>query len=421
MAKLAIKGGKRLLHHGIRSRWPIVDKEEERAGARVAKSGGWWRYSGAETDKFEADYAKFHGAKYGLTVSNGTVAIETSLKAMGLEPGDEVIVPSVTFIATASGVNMARGVPIFADIVPDTYQIDPKSVEANITKRTRGIAVVHYGGYPANMDAIKRIARKHGLFVFEDCAHAQGSQWKGKGVGAVGDMGSFSFQQSKAVTCGEGGIVLTDNKKYWEYAYAYHTIGRTLGSAMYDHILVGPNYRLTEMQSAILNTQLKKYKKQIKLKMRNAAYLSRELRKIGLEPLKEDKRITRRGYYYYIFRYNKKLFKNVHRDVFRDACAAEGVMIGKGYGRPVYAYPVYQKNQFDIFGTPVKGKRNTKSRVVDYSKVKLPVAEYVSYEEHCCLGHTHLLYRDSLDKILAVIHKVVKNIDELKGLKPKKN
>jgi dTDP-4-amino-4,6-dideoxygalactose transaminase len=123
MAKLAIKGGSKLLKNGIQSPWPVVTKEDVDRVAKVAKSGGWWRYSGKETETFEKDFAKFHSAKYGLAVSNGTVSIETSLKAMGLEPGDEVIVPAVTFIASASGVLMARGVPIFADILPDTYQI----------------------------------------------------------------------------------------------------------------------------------------------------------------------------------------------------------------------------------------------------------------------------------------------------------
>jgi dTDP-4-amino-4,6-dideoxygalactose transaminase len=421
MGKLAIKGGKALLTGHSKAPWPIVDKKDVDRVAAVAKSGGWWRHSGHEVETFEKAYAKFHKAKYALAVNNGTVSIETSLKAMGLEPGDEVIVPAVTFIASASGVLMARGVPIFADINPDTYQIDPKSIEQQISPRTKGIVVVHYGGYPADMDAINKIARKHKLFVFEDCAHAQGSEWRGKGVGAVGDMGSFSFQQSKALTSGEGGIIITDNQKYWEVAYAYHTIGRTLGSKMYAHVMVGPNYRMTEFQGAILNTQLDKYKKQIYLKMKNAAYFSKELRKIGLEPLPEDSRITRRGYYYYIFKYNQNLFQGVHRDVFRDACQAEGAGIGRGYGRPVYAYPVFQDNYFDIYGTPVKNKRHIKTRVVDYSKVCLPVAEHASYEEHCCIGHSNLLYRDSLDKILAVIHKVVKNIDELKGMKPKKD
>ena len=164
---------------------------------------------------------------------------------------------------------MAQGIPIFSDIEADTFQIDPNSVEDKITKNTRGIVVVHYGGRPVNMDRILGIAKKHKLFVIEDCAHAHGSEWKNKKVGALGTMGTFSFQQGKSLTCGEGGAVVTNDEKLYEKAYAYHHIGRTLGSERYEHTIVGPNFRLTEFQAAILRIQLKKLQKQVETRMKN--------------------------------------------------------------------------------------------------------------------------------------------------------
>jgi len=304
MPRLAIHGGKPLFEAGaLRDAWPIVGKSDVAAAARVAASGNWWRYvPKGQVQRFEAEYAAFHDAEYCLGLSNGTVAIEVALRALGAGPGDEVIVTPMTFIASASAILMARAVPVFADIDPQTYQISAKAVEARITGRTVGIVAVHYAGYPANPGALKRVAKRHGLFLIEDCAHAHGTEWRGRKVGAIGDAGTFSFQQSKSLTSGEGGALVTDRRDVYERAYAYHHIGRALGADTYEHAIVGPNYRLTEFQGAVLRTQLRRLTRQTQTKMRNVAALVEGLRDIpGLVPLKPDKRITQRGYYFGLF------------------------------------------------------------------------------------------------------------------------
>lgn len=194
--------------------WPIVDARDRKTLLRTLMSpAGWCRLGvrGGQAERFERRFARYHDAEHCLAVANGTVAIETILKAAGLQPGDEVIVPSITFIATASGVLMARGIPVFADAIPETCQLDPVDVERKITGRTRGIVIVHYAGYPVDMDAILKISRRHSLFLVEDCAHAQGTAWRGRRVGAFGAGGTFSFQGSKSLTCGEGGALVTDD------------------------------------------------------------------------------------------------------------------------------------------------------------------------------------------------------------------
>jgi len=411
MAKLALRGGRPLSDTGFKIKWPVVTKADVDAVARVATSGKWWRYDGHEVENFEKEFGKYHDAKYVLGCSNGTVAIEIALRACGIEAGDEVIVPSVTFIASASAVLLVQGIPVFADILENTCQIDPADVERKITPRTRAILVVHYGGYPVDMDRILDVARRHNLFVVEDAAHAQGSAWRGRKVGAIGDIGTFSFQQSKSLTCGEGGAVVTDSEDLYNKAYAYHHIGRALGAAKYEHTSVGPNYRLTEFQGAILRTQLRKLQRQNETRMKNAALLSRGIRDIpGLLPLEPDKRITQRGYYFYVLRFDENKF-GVSRDQFMAAMKAEGAQVIPGYGKPVYHLPAFREMSFGVKGCPLtcghyKG-------AMDYSKVVCPVAEEVSYRRHLTLDTHMLLEAGNVRLFVKAAHKVYENRREL--------
>ncbi len=416
MGKLAIMGGKPVSSGGYKVRWPEVNKDDINAVIRVVESGEWWRYTStreSEVSLFEKEYARYHGARYCLGVCNGTVAIVTALKALGVEAGDEVIVPAVTFIASASAVILAQGIPVFADIKEDTCQIDPVSVEEKITRRTRGIVVVHYGGYPVDMDAILKIARKHKLFVLEDSSHAHGTEWKGRKVGAIGDIGTFSFQQSKSLTSGEGGAVITNSEELYGKAYAHHHIGRTLWSEKYEHTVVGPNYRMTEFQGAILRTQLKKLQRQTEKRMKNAKILSEGLSEVrGVRPLKEDRRITQRGYYMYIMRYNEEEFGGLSRENLLKALKAEGTPLGAGYGSPVYHLPVFKDLHFGRTGCPItcekyKGK-------VDYNKVSCPVAEKVSYKQHLTLGTHNLLERGNVINLIRALKKIQKYQEEIK-------
>jgi len=411
MAILALAGGKPLSKTGYRIKWPVVTEADVKAAARVARSGAWWRYDGREVEKFEKEFGKYHDAGYVLGVSNGTVAIEIALRACGIEPGDEVIVPAVTFIASASAVLTARAIPVFADIVEDTCQIDPEDVRKKITPRTKAIVVVHYAGYPVDMDAIITIARKHKLKVVEDCSHAQGSEWRGRKVGAIGDIGTFSFQQSKSLTCGEGGAVTTDSEELYNNAYAYHHIGRTLNSEKYQHTIVGPNYRITEFQGAILRTQLRKLQAQNIKRLANTARLTETLADIpGLEPLKQDARITQRGYYFHVLRFDGQKF-GLSRDTFLEAMAAEGAPLGKGYGAPVYMLPVFRDMSFGRAGCPLtcghyKGKMN-------YAEVTCPVAEEVSRDKHVTVQNDLLLQKSNIKLIARAARKVYANRAEI--------
>lgn len=410
MAKLAIHGGSRVLPKGVPVKWPQFDKKDEAALLKVFRSGKWWRggdiksQAASECGKFERAFAKYQSSDHGLCVLNGTVAVECALRAAGVKAGDEVIVPSMSFVVSASAVLPLSAIPVFADCDPDTYQPDPASIEAAITRRTAAIVIVHFGGYPADLDRIVRIARKHRLPLIEDCAHSQGTQWRGKGAGSYGDYGTFSFQQSKALTSGEGGIVLAKTIDHWRRAYRFHNLGRLESQGFYQFFEPSSNFRLTNLQGAILNSQFVKMKKQVPQKMRASRYLAKQFEKVGgLRALPADKRITRRGFYYMVFRYDSDEFKGLHREDFLKAVQAEGVGMGHGYGTPIHKYPLFQNMK-----VPAK---YTKSQ---YKKVSCPVTERVLADECITLGHTNLLAdRRTLDRIVEAVAKIKDNVDEL--------
>ena len=417
MTQLAICGGKPVNPEGYKVKWPEVDEEDIVAVQRVVESGQWWRFTvGKESEValFEKEFAKYHDAKYCLAVSNGTLAIQAALKSLGVEAGDEVIVPGITFIASASGVILAQGIPVFADIKDTTCQMDPDSIEEKITENTKGILVVHYGGYPTDMDVVLEIAKKHHLFVVEDSSHAHGTEWNGRKVGAIGDIGTFSFQQSKSLTSGEGGAILTDSEELYEKVYTYHHIGRALGSAKYEHTIVGPNFRLTEFQGAILRTQLKKLCRQTKIRIKNANLLRDGLEEIeGIESLESDQRITQRGYYFYVMRYHQEEFGGLPREKLLEVLRAEGTPLEVGYGKPVYHLPAFAHQYFGRTGCPISCEKYRGE--IDYSKVSCPVAERVSYKEHLTVPNHVFLEDTNILALLEALRKVQKYQEEAIG------
>src|SRR6201984_1440584 len=199
MAELALFGGKRTKTKPF-PLWPQFDDAERKALTEVLESRVWWRTPGTKTLEFERAFAEFHGARHGIAVTNGTAALEVTMAALGIGPGDEVIVPDFTFVATASAVLFANALPVLVDVLPDTYCIDPDLTEAAITPHTKAIGAVHMGGHPADLDALKDLADRKGIALVEDCAHAHASEWRGKRVGTVGIGGTFSFQASKLMT-----------------------------------------------------------------------------------------------------------------------------------------------------------------------------------------------------------------------------
>ena len=283
------------------------DEREEKAllETSAAASGGaaGTRTGSVAGGPLRDEFLRFQGESTAC-VTNGAQAIECALKALGIGPGDEVLVPALTFVASGTAIALVGATPVFVDVDPETYNLSPDAMAAAITPRTRGIVVVHNGGYPADMDRIRATAQARGLRVVEDCAHAHGSQWRGEGVGHLGDFGTFSFQMGKTLTAGEGGCVITDDAKLAELAYTYHHIGRIPGRPFYEFHRLASNLRMTEWQGAILRTQLQRLPEQTRVREANATYLAAGLRGLaGVEPIRRDPRVTRWGFYYWNLHY----------------------------------------------------------------------------------------------------------------------
>lgn len=333
---------------------------------------------------------------------NGTVAIEVALRGAGVTYGDEVIVTPYTFVATASAVLTVGAIPVFADIEPDTYQIDAKKAEQLITERTKAIIPVHIGGGPADMDAVLEVARKHNLMVIEDCAQAHLAAWKGRRVGAIGDLGTFSFQSSKNITAGEGGAILGDDERLMDQVWSYRNVGRVREGAWYQHEVLGGNARMSAWQATILLAQMTRAEEQLAVRERNAALLTEMLSRIpGIRPLKRDERVTHHAYHLYIFRYDASAFDGRPRAEFFRALGAEGIYSYAGYN------PLYRENAIinatqtlgQLTGVPVASLETNIERC--------PVAERVCAEESCWLTQNMLLGTEKdVQDIATAIEKV---------------
>jgi dTDP-4-amino-4,6-dideoxygalactose transaminase len=331
MEKPAILGGAPLKQTPFPA-WPQYDEHERQALLQVLDSGAWWRTPGTQTLAFEQEFAKYHQAKHGVACTNGTAAIEITMAALDIGLGDEVIVPDFTFVATASAVLFADALPVMVDVDPSTYCLDPDQVEQAITDRTKAIIAVHVGGHPADLDRLQAIAKKHNLLLVEDSAHAHGSEWKGHKVGSIGDVGTFSFQQSKLMTAGEGGIVITNDDDLEIQIRSVHDCGRMPGEWFYSHYRYGSNYRMSEWQGAILRQQLARLDTLAATRSQNARYLNATLPEIeGIKPQKLDERCTRNGYYCYIFEYDETAFSNLPTETFIQAIEAEGIPTQASY------------------------------------------------------------------------------------------
>jgi len=389
-------------------RWPLFDEEDIKAVVETLRSGRWCRlYPGSAAERFERSFASYHDAKHGIATSNGTVSLELSLKSLGVGFGDEVIVPAYTFIATASAVTEVGAVPVFADVDPETGNIDPKTVEEVITERTKAVIAVHFGGYPADMDALTALAKKHGLHLVEDAAHAHGTEWRGRKVGAIGDFGSFSFQESKPLTAGEGGIVITNDDQLAERARLIHNIGRVLGKPGYIHYVLSSNYRLSEIQAALLLSRLKKLPEEVEVKHRNGKFLAEALRKVGVAvPVREDERITKRGYYYFVLLYREEEMDRVPKEVFVEALRREGVPAEVSYGPPLYRQPAFRKEN-------LKGVFPPNVKVPDYESLNLRGAEEFAKREIVLPHYLLLGPREALDLVVEAFEKLKENTSEL--------
>ena len=409
MSELAILGGS-----PVRSRpfpvWPQYLPADAQRLQQVLESRHWGGYPvpSRYCGEFASRFAELHGAKYGLCLTNGTIALVAALQAAGIRFGDEVIVPAYTWDGTATAVLFAGGVPIFADVDPDTYCLDVESARKAITPRTKALLPVHLAMRFADMDALSDLAREHGLKLIEDCAHAHGGQYRGKGAGAIGDLGCFSFQESKLMTSGEGGMVITSDLKYFEHLQSQVNCGRASRTDEYQQRVLGANYRMTELQAALLIGQLDMLPELAAKRARAAARLSKALGSIpGVRPLPPQPAITRDTIYNYVFQYRPE-HPGVARDLFVAALDAEGIPSDGRFYEPVYRSDLF-------YATP----ENCPQLKTDYSGVKCAVSERAAYEEAVWLPQFLLIGEDrDVDDIAAAVAKVMGNFNDLASADP---
>lgn len=315
--------------------WPIADAREEQALTGVVRSGKWGRGGGTQVERFEAQYAALTGAKHCLATANGTSALFTAMCALDVGPGDEVIVPPYTFVATINAVLLRHALPVFVDTDIETFQIDARKIAAAITPRTRLIVPVHLGGAAADLDTTLAAARARDVTVLEDACQAHLAEWKGRKVGTFGRAGCFSFQASKNLNAGEGGALLTDDADFLETCYTFHNNSRArknTGSSTFAYRGVGANLRLTEFQAAILLAQMSRLDAQATTRDKNGAYLTSILKEIpGITPAKMYEGNTRNAYHLYMLRYDKSRFAGLSKGSFVKALQAEGIPASGGY------------------------------------------------------------------------------------------
>jgi dTDP-4-amino-4,6-dideoxygalactose transaminase len=399
-------------------RWPVFDQQEETALVDVCRSGLWWLPSGwqgsdlagtgltSQVVEFGKEFGAFHDVEFASPTSSGTAALDTALRAFGFQIGDEVIVPAYTYIATATCALQNNLVPIFADIDPETYNLDPARVEEAITDRTRAVIPVHFAGQVADMDALRDLCDRRGLRLIEDAAHAHGAEWRGAKAGSLGDAGVFSFQGSKNMTAGEGGAVTTSDAEYSRIVDSLIWGGREIGQPWYEVHRLGWTYRMTEFQAALLRVQLARIDAQNAQRERAARRLDAQLAQIeGLQPLRRDERATRCAYHLYVLRIDPAAL-GVPRAKFLEALAAEGVPAFAGYEAPLYANPLFRKQNFINGAFPLSTEYHGP---LDYDEFAglCPATEKACREESIWMTHNLLLAPDDhLDAVAEAIGKV---------------
>jgi dTDP-4-amino-4,6-dideoxygalactose transaminase len=417
MAHLAVVGGQPVRQTPF-PRWPVWGTADIQAVTAVIESGQWGADRGTEVRAFEQEFAAYQDAAFGIAVVNGTVALKLALTAAGVGVGDEVIVPGYTFVATATAALEIGAVPIFADVDPQTYTLDPVSAAACVTARTRAIIPVHLGGRPADLDALLALAQRHDLVVIEDAAQAWGSAWRGRKVGAIGHLGGVSFQSSKNISAGEGGMLLTNDPSLAEMAQSLSNCGRRQGQPWYAHYVLGGNYRLSELHGALLRVQLQRYPEHLRRRQANAAYLEQALSELqGITTLRQDDRVTANAYHIFFLRYDASAFGGASKARFIAAMQAEGIEgVHGGYSLPAYRQPVMLTEHFGLPTPPLF--HGVYPDAPAYEQVYHPVTERACAAEAIWLRHNMLLgERGDMDDIVAALEKIQRYSDELRASK----
>jgi dTDP-4-amino-4,6-dideoxygalactose transaminase len=410
MAELALNGGTPVRSTAYPA-WPEWDDRELDAVTSVIRGGTWGGFPepGASAARFEEAFAAYQGARHGVLMANGTVTMEVALKALGIGWGDEVIVPALTFAATAYAPMAAGALPVIVDVEPRTWTIDPDLVESAITDRTRAILPVHLGHQMADMDRLTEIAERHGLAIVEDCAHAPGQQWRGRGAGCIGDFGSFSHQSSKILTSGEGGTLLTGDDELARRAHSIIDCGRAKDPDEKEFTF-GANYRLGELHAAVLVVAMERFPEQ----QRQRAEAGKELERLaagiaGVRIMPADERITRWSFYNYLFAIEPDAFAGRTNETVCRALEAEGIPAEVQYP-PMSRYELFQPS---LSRLPVAVEFADR---LDPQTMSFPVAEAAGLRESVYLMEN--VFRDGsrgVQDVAEALAKVQRHAGELPG------
>jgi dTDP-4-amino-4,6-dideoxygalactose transaminase len=413
IAKPAKLGGPKA-HPGGFPGWPVFDQTEEKALLDVLKSGRWFRGNGAAVAAFEDEYKKLTGAKHCLAASSGTAALSTVLGALDVGPGDEVIIPPYTFVATYNVVVLNYALPVFVDSDLESFQIDANKIEAAITSQTKALLPVHIGGSPADLDKILEVGKKHRLPVIEDACQAHLAEWRGQKLGTLGLAGCFSFQASKNLCSGEGGAVLTNDDQFAETCFNFHNQGRARQVTGYNFTYSGTrgsNLRLPEFQGRLLIAQMTRVVEQTQRRTDNANYLTKRLNEIpGIKPAKLYEGTTRSAYHLYMFRYDAAQFAGLDKGKFMAALNAEGVPCSGGYGmmnKDAYVTALAENPHFlKVYGE--KRMKNWLEQTLNCPQNDKVCEQAVWFTQTTLLGT-----RTEMDQIVEAVRKIQKHAPEL--------
>ena len=409
-AKPALLGGQPV-RKGEFSDWPLVQSNDEQALLSTLRSGQWYRRGGDRVQAFEQQWAQKTGAKHALATNGGTTALYAALASLEVGPGDEVLVPPYTFIATINVVLLHHALPVFVDTDFKTHQIDPAKIEAAITPRTRAILPVHIAGASCDLDAILAAAKKRSLPVIEDACQAHLAEWRGKSVGTLGDIGCFSFQASKNLNCGEGGCLVTSSDAHIAAASAFHNNGGSLhgdgGPSVTGH---GCNLRMTEFQASILLSQMERIEAQARRRTENAALLDKLLAEVpGITPAAIHEGCTRNAYHLYMLRYDPKAFAGMSKKRLQQAMQAEGVPLSGGYG-PLNKEPFLERT---LASRPFKAIYSDK-QIADWrERNQTPVNDKLCGEAFWFSQTTLLASKTEMEQIAEAFRKVQAHAGEL--------
>lgn len=333
--KPALLGGEKV-RTAAWPQWPVWDESAEHRIVEMLRSGRWWRGGGEYVAEFEKEYALMMGANRCLATASGTTALLVALHVLGVDAGDEVLVSPYTFIASYNVIFMNKALPVFVDTDPETFLIDPSKMEKRITDRTTAILPVHIYGLPVDMDKVNEVAQKYDLKVVEDACQAWLGEYKGRKLGTLGDLGCYSFQNSKNLPTGEGGAIVGNNPDIMDRCHSFHNCGRPYGTVerTSDYPVRGSNRRMQQIQALMLLSQMKRIEKDADVRLENAMYLDKKLSEIpGIKTAKLVEGNNRSAYHMYPFRFISKEFGGVSRDKFLAALQAEGIPCSAGYGK----------------------------------------------------------------------------------------